>query len=102
MIATIANTDTIFTLGRSRSFRRCLFGVQLEIDFYVVMLTVAEAVWRRVNFRHSFRNRRERFIHDHVFGRLNHFVAGKTLNTLAASLCDLVSNLYQGYLDRRR
>ncbi len=38
--------------------RRFLIGIQLEIDFYVVMIAAGEAGRRRVNFGHSFRNHR--------------------------------------------
>jgi hypothetical protein len=40
------------------------------------MIAVAEAVWRRVNFRHSFRDRRYGFVHDDIFGRFDDFELG--------------------------
>ena len=67
---------TIFGRRRSLSFRRSLLGIQLEIDFYVVMFAVAEAGWRRVNLRDAFCNRSHRFIHDDIFGWLDDFETG--------------------------
>src|SRR2546423_350151 len=66
---------TIFRGSRARVryslFRRLLARIQLEIDFYVVVIASAKPDRWRVNFSHSFRNCCNRFIHDNVFRRLN-------------------------------
>src|SRR6266700_944740 len=43
-----------------------LFGIQLEIDFHIVMIAVAEPGWQGINVCDSFRNRRYRLIDEHI------------------------------------
>src|SRR6266446_5334314 len=40
------------------------------------MLAVAKAVWRRVNFSHAFRDCRNGFVHDDIFGWFDDFELG--------------------------
>src|SRR6266516_4284117 len=44
-----------------------LFGIQLEIDFHIVMIAAAEPGWQGINVCDSFRNRRYRLIDEHIF-----------------------------------
>src|SRR4029453_13356403 len=58
------------------SFRCCLLGIQLEIDFYVVVIALHKPGRRWVNLRDAFCEHCHRFVDNHVLRRLDDFEVG--------------------------
>src|SRR6266513_1893195 len=65
------------------------------------MIAIAEPGWQWINLRHALPNRRYRFIHDDVFGRLDDFEIRNTPIFLDSAF-DQRRNLAPGSDIRRR